>query len=154
LNGDIFIIKIGQKSGNPSADFLHIRGSGRRCIISSSEECIFQSVRQSFHTKLESLIISAFLLIKQNMLFHRTDVLINAGKAHICWIWEKYIKNCPTISLRGFLQKIHLCVYVSCTIGIFKFVFHNSQIVHEIHKKTCVYKILFVYKFLHKTSYG
>ena len=57
MNGDIFIIKIGQKSGNPSADFLHIRGSGMRCIIPSSEECIFQSVRQSFHTKLESLIM-------------------------------------------------------------------------------------------------
>ena len=87
-------------------------------------------------------------------LFHRTDVLIDAGSSYNCWIWEKCINNCLAISLRGFQKKIHLSVSVSCTISILKFVIHNSQIVHEIHKNISVFKILFVYKFYHKMSYG
>ena len=35
------------------------------------------------------------------------------------------------VSFMSFLQKINLSVSVSCTISILKFVFHNSQIVHE-----------------------
>ena len=87
-------------------------------------------------------------------LFHRTDVLINAGSPYIYWSLEEGINNCFTISLRGFLQKIHLYFYISCTISIHKFVFYNNQIVHEIYKHSSIIKILFVCKFHHKTSYG
>lgn len=87
-------------------------------------------------------------------LFHRTDVLINAGSPYIYWSLEECINNCFTISLRGFLQKIHLYFYISCTISIHKFVFYNNQIVHEIYKNSSIIKILFVCKFHHKTSYG
>ena len=87
-------------------------------------------------------------------LFHRTDVLISSESPYNYWSFEKCIKNCLEISLRDFLQNVTLYLYISCTISIFKFVFHNNQIVHEILKNTSLFKILFVYKFPHKTSYG
>ena len=77
-----------------------------------------------------------------------------------CWMssyllefWELSYKLTWDFVTR-FLANIHLYFYISCTISIFKFVFRNKQIVHKIYKNTSIFKILFVYKFHHKTSYG
>ena len=87
-------------------------------------------------------------------LFHRTNVLTKTGSPYNCWSFEKCIKNCLEISLRDFMQNVTWYFYISCTISILKFILHNNQIVHENHKNTSIFKILFVYKFPHKTSYG
>lgn len=57
-----------------------------RCIIPSSEECIFSKCRTKFSDYAVKPYNISILANVKNKMFHRTDVLINAGKAHICWI--------------------------------------------------------------------
>ena len=66
----------------------------------------------------------------------------------------KMYKKLPYNFGTRFLIKIHLFVSVSCTMDFVDLVIHNSQIVHEIHENISIFKILFAYKFPHKTSYG
>ncbi len=77
LNCGIHNIKIGQKSGNPVPDLFHFGGNGMRCIIPSSEECIFSKCRTKFSDHAGKPYKISILSNVKIQLFHRTVVRHN-----------------------------------------------------------------------------